>query len=451
MRRIVLALALLAIGVAGWWWTAPGRATARLPPLPVRGEGPVTVAATGDALLVRPLTPDDVRAASSIVPILGSADIALTNLETNLLTREHLPETAGGVPRWPFATADAADTLRRLGINAVSVANNHTSDYGANGIIDTRRILDSRGVHHAGSGEDLQSARAPMIIGTAPRRIATIAVSASASALSRASTSWAGVNPLRYTVDVTVDPTTFDTLKNSAVAQISTAETLTMFGATIKRGPRTVVDFVADPDDQRQILDQIARARADADVVVVSLHAHEPRNDSDEPAAFIRRFARSAIDAGAALVVGHGPHRLRGVEVYGHGAILYSVGNFIFEPHGLDARALDLYDSGVDLYRMAMGAADSSGPPPAFGEAVWWEAVIARATFEHGGLTLLQLVPIDLGASLPFPQRGFPRLAVAERADSIAGRLSRLSEPFQTRMVAARGIVTVDISQGAVR
>jgi hypothetical protein len=61
------------------------------------------------------------------------------------------------------------------------------------------------------------------------------------------------------------------------------------------------------------------------------------------------------------------------VEVYGRGAILYSVGKLIFEPQGLDAGALDVYDSGVDLYRMAMGANDSEAPrqTPTFDEAVW--------------------------------------------------------------------------------
>jgi poly-gamma-glutamate synthesis protein (capsule biosynthesis protein) len=209
-----------------------------------------------------------------------------------------------------------------------------------------------------------------------------------------------------------------------------------------------------DDDDERQILDQIARARADADVVIVSLHAHEPRNESDEPAAFIRRFAHSAIDAGAALVVGHGPHRLRGIEAYGGGAILYSVGNFIFESQSLESRALDVYDSGVDLYQMAMGAIDFSAPQrvPTFDDPVWWEAVIARATFDRDRLTSLQVVPIDLGTGLPPAQRGFPRLASPGTSASIVSRLSRLSAQFDTRLSpAADRTATVDLSRAARR
>lgn len=57
---------------------------AMLPTLPIRGTGLLTVAATGDTLLARPLTADEARATSSVVPILGGADVALTNLETSL-------------------------------------------------------------------------------------------------------------------------------------------------------------------------------------------------------------------------------------------------------------------------------------------------------------------------------------------------------------------------------
>jgi hypothetical protein len=142
------------------------------------------------------------------------------------------------------------------------------------------------------------------------------------------------------------------------------------------------------------------------------------------------------------------PHRLRGVEAYGRGAILYSVGNFTFEPQRVNTTALDLYDSGVDLYGTAMGANDFGAlrQTPTFDEAEWWEAVIARATFDNGGLASLRLVPIDLGVDLPLAQRGVPRLAVADRAHRIVGRLSQLSTPFDTRVVAVGGVATVDLS-----
>jgi poly-gamma-glutamate capsule biosynthesis protein CapA/YwtB (metallophosphatase superfamily) len=452
--------------VVAWRWTAAGSAGAALPPLPTRGGGPLTVVATGDALLVRPLTSDDAREIATIVPLLGSADVALTNLEANVLAREHVPETVPEAPaRWPYATADTVETLRRIGINVVSLANNHTTDYGPDGVRDTRRMLDAAGLQHAGSGDELESSRAAAFVGTPPRRVATIAVATSASPESRATAQRGdilgrpGVNPLRYSANVTVDNATFETLKGSAAAmrpandQPADPDTLNLLGATIKRGARTVVDFAIDADDLQHILDRIRQARAEADAVIVSLHTHEPGNGSEEPADFVRRFAHAAIDAGAALVVGHGPHRLRGVEAYGHGAILYSVGNFIFQYQDVDPRAMDVYDAGVDLYRMAMGAIDFSQrrPLPTFDEPVWWEAVMARATFDRGGLTSLQLVPIDLGAEAPKARRGIPRMAAADRATAIVDRVSKLSHALGTRVAAADGIVTVDLSTAAGR
>lgn len=448
---MIVALVVLAAAVAGWRWSESRSLPAILPPLPARGQGPLSVAATGDTLLVRPFTASDARTVSPLVSLLGGADFSFTNLETSLLLREHVPETIAGRPQRPYGTAEAADVLRRLGINVASLANNHASDYDVTGLVDTQRILESVGVRHGGTGENVEAARAPVIVGSAPRRIAMVGVSTSASAESRATTSWAGINALRFTVNVTADPATFDTLKQSGIADISGRDTLTLHGTPITRGPRTVVELVGDADDERQILDQIARARALADVVIVSLHAHEPRNDSDEPAAFVRRFARSAIDAGAALVVGHGPHRVRGIEAYGRGAILYSVGNFIFQDEGLDPRAMDAYDSGVDLFGMATRALDADAPtkPPTFDEPIWWEAVIARATFDAGGLVSLQLIPIDLGAGLPKGQRGLPRLASGDRAERIVNRLAQLSRAFDTRVVAAQGSVTVELQRTA--
>src|SRR5947209_4866351 len=79
----------------------------------------------------------------------------------------------------------------------------------------TAASAGAAGLQHAGSGDELESARAPVFVGAAPRRIATIAVSTSASPESRATAARGdilgrpGVSPLRYTANVTVDPATF--------------------------------------------------------------------------------------------------------------------------------------------------------------------------------------------------------------------------------------------------
>jgi poly-gamma-glutamate synthesis protein (capsule biosynthesis protein) len=352
-----------------------------------------------------------------------------------------------------------AEYLLRLGVNVVSLANNHTSDYGADGIRDTRRILDSHGLQHAGSGDDLSHAREPAFVGRSPRRVAMISVSTSSSSEARATSARGdirgrpGLSPLRYTADVTADPVTFATLKGSTAAlqagpQPTDQNALSLFGTTIKKGPRTVVDFVMDERDLQQIVDRIKQARSEADAVIVSLHSHEPSNASDAPAEFVRRFAHAAIDAGAALVVGHGPHRIRGVEGYGRGAILYSVGNFIFQYQALDRSTADVYDAGADLYQLAIGAVGLGQPRPmtTFEKPEWWEGLVARATFAGGGLSSLELQPIDLGAGVPKEQRGVPRPAAPDRAKDILGRLSRLAEQLGTHVSSVNGLATVELS-----
>jgi poly-gamma-glutamate capsule biosynthesis protein CapA/YwtB (metallophosphatase superfamily) len=84
----------------------------------------------------------------------------------------------------------------------------------------------------------------------------------------------------------------------------------------------------------------VARLKKDHDIVIVSFHGgaegkhalHIPRGDEtflEENRGNVTRFARAVIDAGADMVVGHGPHVLRAMEVYKGKLIAYSLGNFL--------------------------------------------------------------------------------------------------------------------------
>jgi len=181
------------------------------------------------------------------------------------------------------------------------------------------------------------------------------------------------------------------------------------------------------------------------------LHSHEPGNLSVAPAAFVRAFARQAIDSGASLVVGHGPRQLRGIEVYGRGVILYSLGNFIFDRAAIPQNGADVYDANTDLDALALDAVGRSGPPvlPAYDEAVWWESVVATATFGDRGVVRVDLTPIDLGTERPRGGRGRPRPASAERAAEILGRLAEQSKEHGTRIRIENGVGEVDIGTPA--
>jgi poly-gamma-glutamate capsule biosynthesis protein CapA/YwtB (metallophosphatase superfamily) len=411
-------------------------------PLAIPATGPVTIALAGDVLITDPLGAAErdqgfVAARSAV----RSATFALANLEMNLLAAGESGRsgTERSAP-WPSGSSREAAFLRELGFDALTLANDHAADYGEAGLLATRRVLDEAGLLHAGTGADLAEARSPLTAG----RIAVFGVAVSSMADARATMSRAdikgraGVSPLRYAADITVDEATFRTLRGSASAlnagQPAGERELMMSGTTIKKGDRTSVTFVVDQTDEREILEAIAAARRQADIIIVSVHAHEPSNASTEPAPFVQRFARAAIDAGAAIVVGHGPHRLRGVEVYGRGVILYSLGNFFYQPVRLDFRAANPFDRGANLFEAALGtsSAQPATPVPP-NDPSWWHSVLAVATVDSSGVTGLSLIPLDLGTDKSLETRGIPRVVSAGSGDTLE-HLKELSGKLGTEV-----------------
>ena len=451
---------LIGIVVGPWilfalfYWITPRSDDAR--PLEIPATGPLTIAATGDSLMFNPIgNIERDPGFTAVRDAIAGATFAITNLELNLFQPADAPSReAPSVPRWPYGSVREAATLKQLGFDAISLANDHATDYGADGALSTTRILNAAALLHAGTGANLAQARAPAFAGV-PQRVAFISVSSSSSRGIQETTTRAdiagrpGLNPLRFTADITVDAATFQTLKGSIVALNAGPppgdRELTMSGTPIKKGDRTTVEFTVDENDEREILDQIKAARAAAEVVVVSLHSHEPSNAGDVPAQFVQRFARRAIDAGATLVVGHGPHRVRGIELYRDGAILYSLGNFIYQTEGLDFRAANLYDRGADLYQAAIGALGGGlqmrATPP--DDPSWWEGVVALATVDQGRVLSLRLIPITLGTDKSMEQKGMPRMAGAAQGGEILVNLAALSDAFGTtvQIVENTGLV----------
>jgi poly-gamma-glutamate capsule biosynthesis protein CapA/YwtB (metallophosphatase superfamily) len=441
-------------------WRLGSRRPASPPQL--RGTGDtLIIAATGDWLAREPMPSDETdRGYASVAQIVKGASLGLTTLEQDLLDEKNVPALKkSSIPRWPYGTTSEAKELRRIGFTLVSLANNHAADYGIEGMKQTWEILDHEGVLHAGSGENLQQAMAPVYVGAAPRRVAVIAVTTSATSESRATSTQGeilgrpGVSVLRYSPRVTVDPSTFATLRGSGIgthsAKSDDPNQLILSGTVIRKGQKTTVEFVGTEQDSNGVLAQIRLARSKADVVIVMLHSHEPSNESDTPAEFVQQFARAAIDAGANIVVGDGPHQLRGIELYRGRLIFYSLGNFAFQSGAIDPSAVDVYDRGTDLFGLTLGAMGNmeSHRLPNPEEPIWWESVIAITTFDHGTLKSIQLQPVDLGVDLPMAQRGAPRCATPQRRAEILQRLALLSQHFGTQLRIENGLGVIDIGQ----
>jgi len=203
-----------------------------------------------------------------------TADIGLVNLECPLSLRGKALRgkkfTFRGHP-------NAALALRRAGITAVSLANNHILDYGPLALADTLQALNSAGVAHAGAGKNLSASRRPAVLALPGGQ--TVAI-------------------LSYSL--TYPDAYWATAKKNGTA----------------------------PGDLHMVQADVNSASAWATAVVVCFHWGGEL--ISEPRTYQIDLGHAAIDAGAALVVGTHPHILQGVEWYNDGVILYSLGNLAF-------------------------------------------------------------------------------------------------------------------------
>ena len=252
------------------------------PPEPVpdpRLAQRVSFALVGDMMLgtdyPENILPDDdgVGFLADVADVLSNVDLAIGNLEGVLVD--------GGEPGKQCSNPKAcylfrsptryAEYYRAAGFDAMSVANNHARDFGEDGRSSTMAALDTVGIHHSGREGEFASFE------HAGLRIAFLAY---------------------------------------AVTQMSNL----LFDYELAEA--TIADFAATHD-----------------IVVVSFHGGaEGRNVTrvpfaeeeyyGEPRGDVVRFGRMAVDAGADIVFGHGPHVIRAAEHYNERLIAYSLGNF---------------------------------------------------------------------------------------------------------------------------
>jgi poly-gamma-glutamate synthesis protein (capsule biosynthesis protein) len=232
------------------------------------------------------------------------------------------------------------------------------------------------------------------------------------------------------------------------------AEAMSFLGARFRRSERFAVATKAKAADLEANLRWIGEAKRQADWVIFSLHNHEfgpagaltaaTNVGMEEPAAFVTEIARAAIDAGADVVAGHGPHLTLGVEIYKDRPILYSLGNFIFQNDNVPVFPAESYQRfGLDEkatptdFLDARTGNETRGFPAA---AEYWHGLAVVCDFRGGKLARLDLHPLDLGHGRTRAQRGRPMLAEGKTAAAILDRVKRLSERYGT-VVAIEGEV----------
>lgn len=458
--RARLALAVVWAAIFGAW-AFEGRARLQAQPAPAG----LTLALTGDSIITRKLSVYTEPSFTRLIALVRGADVAFTNIEMLFHDYEMFPMNESG-GTYMRAEPALAKELAWAGFDLGSLANNHTGDYGAAGMRLTKKYVAEAGIVAAGVGESLPEAREAKFLETAKGRIALVAVASTFPDHSRAGTTRGdvparpGLSPLRFTTTYVVTPERFAQLRLAAGEVTgrppAAGDTLTFVGRRFVAGPEPGVRTEPNAADLREIAAVVRSAATLADYVVVTIHAHESgRGGITEPAMFLPAFAHAMIDAGADAFVGHGPHVLRGIEIYKGRPIFYSLGDFIFQNETLLRYPTDNYEEqrlGVDAqpndYLNRRYDFDKAGFPA---DRLIWESVVALPRFDGDRLAELALHPIGLGFGQPRQVRGRPLLADPALAQKILGDVARLSAPFGTRLDVRDGVGYVDLSGAAPR
>ncbi len=255
---------------------------------PVRdADQAVTVAVVGDVMLVRGVS----APAAALAPMSGllrAADLTVGNLESTL-SLDGEPGALGQSVSDSFgATPALLRPLARAGFDAVSLANNHTGDYGVGALEDTVRVTADGPVLGFGAGT-LDEAMVPLVLQADGVRLAFLGFNA------------IGETPRATATDV---------------------------GAlSVRMPPRTGPALVEA--DLRIVERSIRAADRVADAVVVLPHWGDQYTHQPEPVQ--RVVARRLVEAGADLVVGGHPHWVQGVDAVDDVPVAHSLGNFVFD------------------------------------------------------------------------------------------------------------------------
>ncbi|HYE85330.1 MAG TPA: CapA family protein [Vicinamibacterales bacterium] len=442
MRRIALVFVLAAVLVHGSGTAAQVE--------------PFTLALTGDTIIMQRLSVFTEPAFTKLFDLIRGADAAFTNLETLFHDYEAPPaHESGGT--WMRTDPPILKELVWAGFDLVSRANNHAGDFGPRGSEITSRYVRDAGLVEAGVGNSLPEAREARFLETAKGRIALVSAASTFPAASRAGNSRGdmparpGLSPLRFTTTYVVTPDSLAALRRVA-SELSgnppgTGDTLNFGGRRYVAGPKAGTRTEPDKRDVDEIARVVRSASALADIVIVSLHCHESGVNRSVPADFIPVFARAVIDAGADVFVGHGPHVLRGIEIYKGKPIFYSLSNFIFQNETLlrmPADSYEQYSLGVEAqpadYLDARYDKDRRSFPS---DREYWDSVAVLTKWNGGKFVEAELHPITLGFQTPRSERGRPKLASGADAARILDMMVTRSKAFGATVTIKGGIGVV--------
>ena len=189
-----------------------------------------------------------------------------------------------------------------MGVDIVTLANNHVLDFGSEVLSQTFETLDNAGIDYVGAGESIERAKA-----------------------------WQSYE-----------------INGTSVAILGASRVIPVVEWNVDNAQPGVFCTY----DTTQLVEQIKLADAEHDLVVVAVHWGIER--AEYPEEYQRLMAREYIDAGADLIVGNHPHVIQGIEYYKDVPIVYSLGNYLFNQNNQPTAALKVYVDELQNIRLQM-------------------------------------------------------------------------------------------------
>ena len=267
-------------------------------------EGSLTLALVGDVYVNRP------DPASSFTPTLAhlrAADILFGNCE--------MPISEAGEP-WPGKPLgknlykmppESIAAFTAAGFHVMSVASNHSIDFGRAALLRTLELLDGAGILRCGAGTTLDEAHRPALVTKNGLSVAFLAYCSLYMPGWEAAPDRSGI----------------------ATVHVETAYKPHPRIHEVPGSPAITLNF-PDAVDRDRVVADIRAARTRADLVVVSWHWGVSEGYR-LLVPYQLELGHAALDAGADLLIGHHPHMLQGVEIYNGKPLFYSLGNFAFD------------------------------------------------------------------------------------------------------------------------
>ena len=381
---------------------------------------------TGDSLfsshnLARRMDP-------KVVEILKSADAVFTNAEFSTPKRNTPPGLC------MYLTSVHQDTLNEfldLNIRLVNFANNHTTDYGWQGALETIEACEERGIVPCGVGRNLLDARNAKFLDTDKGRVSVVGACSTWAERALASmpgaevTARPGLSPLRWGRTYVLPEAQFEQIRQID-EMLGTAESM----REVSR-----VECWQMPDQ-----DHIKFGSAmEGNLLIERGEKAEVKTYVNEnwyaavPPTFVEEFARKCIDEGADVFLGHGAHYARGVEIYKGKPIFYNLGSILMEFEAgnsmISPEMYHTYGHPADARPSDLHGGRAKNPDGS------WNGFYAERRFSLNYMVVVRydLVPLDLDMNRENPlDRGLPEFASQAAGQEIADFLAKTSEKYGT-------------------